>query len=305
MNERGLLDLALARIPQLKGVDRVGLARNLRSEGDLTGLSRLDLERLVGHALGGGPWNPQALLEAARLDQAAAARLGIALVSIADSRYPPLLREMADPPLVLYYRGVLPDPERPLAAVVGTRKPSGAGSALAYRFAREFGAAGIPVVSGLALGIDAMAHRGNVEADAPSVAVLGSGLDGVYPASNRGLARRILQAGGALVSEYPPGTPPQKWHFPARNRIIAGLARATLVVEAPENSGALITAQFALDMGRDLWVSAVGLVSPAGAGSRALAEQGARTAGNAADITADWLYPAVAATAREFELLQE
>ncbi len=305
MNERGLLDLALARIPQLKGVDRVGLARNLRSEGDLTGLSRLDLERLVGHALGGGPWNPQALLEAARLDQAAAARLGIALVSIADSRYPPLLREMADPPLVLYYRGVLPDPERPLAAVVGTRKPSGAGSALAYRFGREFGAAGIPVVSGLALGIDAMAHRGNVEADAPSVAVLGSGLDGVYPASNRGLARRILQAGGALVSEYPPGTPPQKWHFPARNRIIAGLARATLVVEAPENSGALITAQFALDMGRDLWVSAVGLVSPAGAGSRALAEQGARTAGNAADITADWLYPAVAATAREFELLQE
>jgi DNA processing protein len=113
-------------------------------------------------------------------------------------------------------------------------------------------------------------------------------LDGIYPASNRDLARRILQAGGALLSEYPPGTGPFKWNFPARNRIIAGLARGTLVADAPEKSGALITAQFALDMGRDLWVLKEGLLSRDGAGLRRLAEEGAPVIEGAAAILEEW-----------------
>jgi DNA processing protein len=175
-----------------------------------------------------------------------------------------------------------------MAAVVGTRRPSGRGAAAAYDIARDLGRAGVPVVSGLALGIDALAHRGNLEGAGATVAVLGSSLDEVYPASNRVLARNIVERGGVLLSEYPPGTGPRKWHFPARNRIIAGLARGTVIVEAPVFSGALITARFALDQGRDLWVSAAGIASPLGEGTRRLAEEGARVVSGAAFILEEW-----------------
>jgi DNA processing protein len=164
----------------------------------------------------------------------------------------------------------------------------------AYDISRALGKAGVPVISGLALGIDAMAHRGNLEGGAPTVAVLGSGLDEVYPGSNRPLARRIVEQGGVLVSEYPPGTLPRKWHFPARNRIISAFARGVLIIEAPRNSGALITARFALEQGRDLWVGSAGLVtgpetfSPLGEGTRKLVEEGARVIASAGDILAEW-----------------
>jgi DNA processing protein len=210
-----------------------------------------------------------------------------------------LLRELHDPPTVLFYRGTLPDPELPMAAVVGTREPTGIGLAQAFEFGRSFARSGIPVVSGLARGIDALAHRGALDGGGSTIAVLGSGLDEVYPASNRLLARRIVESGGVLMSEYPPGTAPQKWHFPARNRIIAGLARATVVVEAPDSSGALITAQFALDLGRDLWVGTSCVSSPVGGGGRALAEQGARHARDAREIIEDWGFSAAAAPNEE------
>jgi DNA processing protein len=190
----------------------------------------------------------------------------------------------------LFFRGVLPNPEKPLAAVVGTRSPSSAGAKQAYEFGRDFGESGISVVSGLARGIDAMAHKGAVRTSSPTIAVLGSGPDEVFPKSNRDLARRLVEAGGALVSEYPPGTPPLKHHFPARNRIISGLARAVVVVEAPEKSGALITADFALDQGRELWVGSAGLTSAMGWGCRKLASEGARIAPGANAVISDWGY---------------
>jgi DNA processing protein len=202
--------------------------------------------------------------------------------------YPPLLRELYDPPLVLYYRGTLPDPEKPAVSMVGTRHPSAAASREALRLGRELGEQGITVVSGLALGIDALAHRGCLEGGGITIAVLGSGVDEVYPASNRMLARRILESGGALVSEYPCGTKPQKWNFPARNRIIAGFSRGTIIVEAPAASGALYTAQFALEQGRDLWVSSVGVSSPLGEGTKKLAGDGCPVLHGAADLLAEW-----------------
>jgi DNA processing protein len=135
-----------------------------------------------------------------------------------------------------------------------------------------------------------MAHRGSLEAaGAPTVAVLGSGADEVYPAVNRVVARRILESGGAILSEYPPGTLPRKWYFPARNRIISALARGVLIVEAPENSGALITARFALEQNRDLWVASAGVVpAPTGAGTARLAEEGAKIIRTAWDILDEW-----------------
>jgi DNA processing protein len=166
---------------------------------------------------------------------------------------------MYDPPLVIFYRGELPNPEKSLLGMVGTRRPSPEASTQAYAIACSLGQAGVSVVSGLALGVDAMAHRGNLSGGAAGYAVLGSGVDEVYPSSNRPLAKRILDSGGALISEYPPGTRPAKWHFPARNRIISALSRAVIIVEAPQKSGALITAAFALEQGRDLWVASSGL----------------------------------------------
>jgi DNA processing protein len=136
-----------------------------------------------------------------------------------------------------------------------------------------------------------MAHRGAVESGIGGAAVLGSGIDMVYPASNRPLAGKILEKGGVLLSEYAPGTAPARWRFPARNRIIAGLCRGTLIIEAGEHSGALITAQFALDEGRDLWVARVGVDSPLGGGTRRLASDGAPVLENAAQLLAEWRCP--------------
>jgi DNA processing protein len=169
--------------------------------------------------------------------------------------------------------------------MVGTRRPCPQTSAQAYRIAADLGRQGVSVVSGLALGIDAMAHRGNLDGGAPTFAVMGSGADEIYPRMNRPLAMRILESGGALFSEYPPGTAPRKWNFPARNRIISALARSVLILEAPERSGALITAGCALEQGRDLWIASKGASS---AGAAKLAEDGAAIIACAADVLREW-----------------
>jgi DNA processing protein len=229
-----------------------------------------------------------ALRSQAEQDAAVARMRGIRYVSYVSSQYPPLLREIYDPPAILFYHGALPNPELPIVGIVGTRHPTAPALTQAYDMAKTLAQAGIPVIAGLALGIDAMAHRGNRDGGAPTIAVLGSGLDEVYPAGNRSLARGIIEQGGVLLSEYPPGTAPRKWHFPARNRIISALARGTVIVEAPESSGALITARFALEQGRDLWVGSAGIASPRGAGTRRLAAEGAAVISTAAEILQEW-----------------
>ncbi|MDR1389609.1 MAG: DNA-processing protein DprA [Treponema sp.] len=201
------------------------------------------------------------------------------------SSYPPQLREIYDPPEQLFVRGRLPGQSRPSLAIVGTRRPGAAAMKHALRLGRECAQMGITVVSGLALGIDALAHRGCLDGGGITVAVLGSGVDQVYPASNRDLARRILESGGALVSEYEPGTKPAKWRYPARNRIISGLARGVIIVEAPEKSGALYTASFALEQGRDLWVAPV---SDRSLGTKALVRDGCGIITGIEEILTEW-----------------
>jgi DNA processing protein len=291
MGDRGLLDLIINRIPGLRIAERCILCEKFDREEEIFILSKGDIEKAVNRRLE-RPWSMDEVRSRAEQDEQAARRRDIRWVSWAGPEYPPQLREIFDPPAVLFFRGALPDFEKPLAAVVGTRHPTPAAAAQAYDIARDLGAAGIPVVSGLALGIDAMAHRGNMKGGAPTVAVLGSGTDEVYPATNRVLARRILETGGAVLSEYPPGTGPSKWTFPARNRIISALARGTVIVEAPAKSGALITAQFALEQGRDLWVASAGAVSWCGAGTAQLAEQGAPVVSGAAEILSEWNWEA-------------
>ena len=284
-----LLELMICRITGLKGEERLELGKKFKDRtDDFLKLSKWDIENILGRKITGQSWKMSGIRCIAEEDAGNAEKLGIHRVCWREKRYPPLLREIFDPPLLLFYRGILPDPEKPLVAVVGTRKPSSQAASQAFTLGRELGEAGIPVVSGLALGIDAMAHRGNIEGKAPTVAVLGSGPDNVYPLSNRDLARRIIETGGVILSEYPPGTGPKKWNFPARNRIISALARGTVIVEAPGKSGALITAHFALEHDRDLWVDSVGVTSSRGAGTAGLADDGAKIISCAHDILAEW-----------------
>jgi DNA processing protein len=210
---------------------------------------------------------------------------GFRILHRADPSFPPLLRAIHDPPAELYLRGAAAADllARPAAAIVGARGCSHYGASVARALARELARAGAVVVSGLAPGIDAEAHRGALDAGGPTVAVLGCGIDRDYPASNRELAARIGET-GLVVSEYAPGTEPAPWRFPARNRIIAGLAQATVVVEARERSGALITADFALEEGREVLVVPGEITSALSAGTNALLRVGAAPALGVADV---------------------
>ena len=263
---RSVKALLLARMACLSNLDRIALDDLVADAGELRALSRARLEELCGRRFRSAAWEPELWWHQAEADGQTLRQLSIAFVSWFDPAYPALLRETSRPPFLLYVRGRLPLQDRSALAMVGTRFPTGTGLELARRLAEDAAAAGVMVVSGLARGIDQ-----------------------VYPPANRSLAARIVNAGGGLVSEYPPGTNPARWTFPERNRIIAGLARATLVVEAPEGSGALITADFALEEGRDVFVAAACLHSSRGKGALALAGDGARPIDSFADIADDWL----------------
>jgi len=204
-------------------------------------------------------------------------------LSRGDPGYPSLLAELHDPPQNLFVRGEIGALTDPCVAVVGARSCSAYGAQVARTLARELAATGVVVVSGLARGVDGEAHRGALEGGGRTVAVLGCGIDRDYPRSHAELARRIV-ASGAVVSEYEPGIEPAPWRFPARNRIIAGLARATVVVEARERSGALITSDFALELGRDVFAVPGDITSALSAGTNDLLRQGAAPLTSVRDV---------------------
>ena len=205
-----------------------------------------------------------------------------------DGTYPARLKHIPDPPVVLYCKGVLPDLDgQPVIGVVGTRKCSGYGISAAQRLGYQIAACGAVVVSGVAKGIDSAAMTGAMTAGGKVVGVLGCGVDVVYPASVRQLYRDTEQS-GCLVSEFPPGTAPYKWNFPKRNRIISGLSCGVLVVEAPEISGALITARQASEQGRDVFVVPGNIDMPSFAGSNALLREGAIMASSGWDVVGEY-----------------
>jgi DNA processing protein len=225
-------------------------------------------------------------LRATTSPSAIAARLAalhIDTVTLLDDAYPTSLRQIADPPPVLFVRGQLRPADRHAVAIVGTRRHTPYGRAVAERLAADLASAGVTVVSGLAKGIDSFAHRASLDAGGRTLAVLGNGLDQVYPPENSALARGI-EGAGALVSEFPPGTPPDAVNFPRRNRVISGLSQATVIVEAAEHSGALITADFALEQGRDVLAVPGSILSPMSVGPNELLKQGAQPVTGVEDI---------------------
>lgn len=218
-------------------------------------------------------------------------RHGVVRVGLNDGRYPALLREIADPPQVLYIRGNVEALAHPLLlAVVGTRKVTRYGMAATELLAGGLARAGVCIVSGLALGIDGVAHEAALGARGVTVAVLAGGVDAgsIGPRSHLGLAERIIAGGGAVISEHPPGTPSYAVEFLRRNRIVAGMSRGTIVVEAPLKSGALVTARAALDENRDVFSVPGPITSVMSAGTNALIARGAIPAIDVAGVLAHY-----------------
>lgn len=258
--------------PPADGVAAARPRRLPRFDDDETGAARamsLQAARLLA-----GPM-PERIRALAQATLAWRREPGNHVIVLGQPDYPPSLRHIADPPLLLYAKGEPALLQRPAVALVGARNATLQGMANARQFARALSEAGQLVVSGLALGIDAAAHEGGLQGTGGTVAVIGTGIDRIYPRRNAQLARRIAEQ-GCLLSEFPLATPARPQHFPIRNRIIAGMARATLVVEAAARSGSLITARAALDGGRDVYVVPGSVHAPQSVGCHELIRGGAR-----------------------------
>ena len=217
------------------------------------------------------------------------------LITIQDDLYPKLLQEIADPPLALFVAG---DPKLLATAqigIVGSRNPSHAGLDNAYDFAKYLAQTELTIISGLALGIDTESHKGTLAASGKTIAVLGTGIDKIYPASNKSLAKQILTGGGTIISELPLGIPPKAENFPRRNRIISGLSTGILVIEATIRSGSLITARLATEQGREVFAIPGSIHNPLARGCHQLIRQGAKLVETAQDVVEE-LGPLIACT---------
>jgi DNA processing protein len=270
------------------GIGPVRLARLIERCGSVEAAWRADAFDMAAAGLDS---RSSAALAAAQhsidldAELARAAAAGVTLLTVEDAAYPRLLRAAPAAPPLIYVRGTLGHADDWAIAVVGTRSPTSYGREVALRIAHDLAAAGATVVSGLALGVDGLAHQAALEAGGRTIAVLGSGVDLPYPGRHRRLAEQIV-AQGALISDYPLGTAPAAANFPPRNRIIAGLAQATLVVEAGQTSGSLITVEFALDQGRDVFAVPGHIFSRQSAGAHRLIQAGAQLVTSAEEILA-------------------
>jgi DNA processing protein len=294
------LDASLASwitLSQIPGLGSEGLRRLLQTFGSPEAVLHASSSSLSQHIK---PAVAHSIAEG--IDQSLLASTAVWLedprnrvLSIADTEYPQFLLNTIDPPLLLYVKGRLDLLNSPALAIVGSRNATAQGIRNAEAFAKSASDAGLCIVSGMAHGIDAAAHLGGLEGPSSSIAVVGTGLDKVYPAANRELAHRLAQT-GTLISEFSLGTPPLASNFPRRNRIISGLSLGCLVVEASLRSGSLITARMALEQGRDVFAIPGSIHSPQSKGCHALIKQGAKLVESAQDILEELGYPGNNAT---------
>jgi DNA processing protein len=273
---------SLQLVPGLSTSALVALLKALGGPAEVRGASRATLSRCVpsevAAAIRQGP-------DPGQLERTLAwlAVSGHSLVAWDDADFPAALLAIADPPPAFYHVGSRELLNRPALAIVGSRNATPQGIGHAEAFAEALSGAGLTIVSGLAVGIDAAAHRGGLGGAGSSIAVVGTGLDRIYPSANRDLAERLSQA-GALISEFPLGTPPLRANFPRRNRLISGLSRGVLIVEATLNSGSLITARLAAEQGREVFAIPGSIHSPFSKGSHRLIKDGAKLVETAQDV---------------------
>lgn len=275
---------AVNRLSSLSLSEKIRILNTFNSVKKFSDLSRFDLEWNLNRKLRMKKFNAGELLEQAHSDLGRSETLNINWCWYGSSEYPSLLKNIYDPPFLLFWKGTLPPDGVETLAVVGTRKPTLDADRSAFALGLDAVSLGIPLISGLAAGIDGSAHKAVVDAGGKTWAVLGTGCDRAYPAQHRRLAAEILNKGGGLLSEYPPGTMAARYNFPKRNRIISGLCHSVIIVQAPFHSGALYTADFALDQGRDVFVHESGLYGRKSGGTASLADQGAVVIRSLGDI---------------------
>ncbi len=273
----------LGRTALIRLMDVFGSAQDILKAGPEAWIGKAAIRPDVAHAL---PATPHPRVEKALCDLE---KLQVSIIPLSDSSYPSLLKTIHDPPALLYVRGKLSQDKT--LAVVGARRASDPGRELAFEICTELASRGITIVSGLARGIDTAAHSGALEGGGVTVGIFGCGIDRVYPRENAHLLNHILEK-GAVLSEYPPGTPPLPGHFPGRNRIISGLSRGVLVVEAAEESGSLITAEFALEHGREVFAVPGPVHASGSRGVNQLLKDGAHVVTESRDIL-EVLWPGI------------
>jgi DNA processing protein len=275
--------LRLTAIPGIGGEAQRKLLKAFGLPDAIFAASGSALTAVVGYELAGQLLNYDTSADVEAALAWAASSDNNSIVTLADTAYPKALLDQPDPPVLLYAKGRIALLNHPALAVVGSRNATKQGEANAEAFSAALSAAGITIVSGLALGIDAAAHRGALKSAASTIAVIGTGPDRIYPARNQDLARSIAE-NGLIISEFAVGTPPLASNFPRRNRIIAGLGLGCLVVEAAERSGSLITARLAAEDGREVFAIPGSIHSPLSRGCHALIRQGAKLVESAQDI---------------------
>ncbi len=282
-SEHTLSWIALSSIPGIGRVTFRRLIGHFGSAASVLNASRGELEDFglsgrILDAMRSAPWRERAEQERSRAE-----KRGVAIITGDDPAFPRQLRLTPDPPLYLYVRGSLLPRDDSAVAVVGTRSPTHYGLNVARRMAADLAATGLTVVSGMARGIDTQAHRGALAGRGRTIAVLGCGIDQAYPPENRDLMEEIA-GNGAVITENPFGTRPESGYFPARNRIISGLSAGTVIIEAAEDSGSLITADYALKQGRKLFAVPGNVSSPVSRGANGLIKQGAVLVETAGDV---------------------
>jgi len=276
--------LALALTPGLgptrikKLIDHYGTAERV-FHASLTELEATGMRAVSAQSIATGK-----SLELAQQECANAAEAGARIISMSDPEYPLRLKEIYDPPIVLFVKGSVEVLAQPGIAMVGTRHPTPYGSGMAERLSTDLAARGLVIISGLARGIDTSSHRGAVAAKGKTVAVLGTGIDVMYPKENSRLAEQIVALGGALISEFPVGTHPAPQNFPIRNRIISGMSAGVLVVEAAEYSGTRITSRLALEQNRDVYAVPGNVTNKNSWGPNTLIKQGAKLVATWEDV---------------------
>ena len=287
VDENGLALLALALTPNLGPRRIVDAMREMRCPAQLFALTLTELEGLRFPADAAQFIFDGKARRAAEQESEQFAKSGVTLITLASPEFPERLKEIYDPPPVLWVRGDVGLLSRPSIAIVGTRHPSPYGMQVSEMLARDLAARRLVIVSGMARGIDTCAHKGALAARMPNVAVWGTGIDVVYPKENRKIAEEILAAGGAIVSEVPMGTFPAPQNFPRRNRIISGLSIGVLVVEASENSGTRVTARCAAEQDRDLYAVPGNVTAKNSWTPNTLIKQGAKLVASWEDVWED------------------
>lgn len=287
MNEDRIYDIAFSFDESITPIEKRFLFEKYGSSKEVLKLSKGLLKNILGRKWTGNRYNPDKFVEDAQKMATFIERASIQTLRYDEADYPPLLKEIPDMPFLLYYRGDISYDYENSIAIVGTRKPNFEGIQRVNNFTEKLIDNQFTIISGLALGIDAESHKRALNLNGKTLAVLGCGIDRVYPAENREIARNILEQNGAIISEYPPGIEPKKWYFPRRNRIIVGLSKSVLIVQSPERSGSLISAFLSADYNRNLYVCAPNPDCETDDGNRILIRTGGKEVFTANDLILD------------------